>query len=113
VAHQSDHKKLLTIAAEKLCFECHDDLQKSIEKAPFKHDPTGNGECSACHNPHQSNEPGLLIKASAQVCYECHEEADMAKIEKHSAAKDKSCTACHDPHFGTDKLFLKPEAKQQ
>jgi predicted CXXCH cytochrome family protein len=93
-----------------MCYECHDDLQQAIAKAPFKHDPAGNGECSSCHNAHQSSEKALLLKAPGKLCFDCHEEKDMAAVKAHAGTAGKSCVECHDPHSGKDKYLLKGAA---
>jgi predicted CXXCH cytochrome family protein len=109
--HASANKKLLSKPADKLCFDCHEDLQQALAKAPFKHDPVGNGDCASCHSAHQSSERGLLSKPSGQLCLDCHEEKDLAKVKAHLDAPKKNCIECHDPHLGTDKFLLKPAVK--
>jgi len=84
-------------------------LQQGLSKAPFKHDPAGNGDCASCHSAHQANQPALLLKEPGKLCFDCHEEKDIAAVKAH-ADPNKSCTACHDPHRGQDKFLLKPEA---
>ncbi|HZV35845.1 MAG TPA: cytochrome c3 family protein, partial [Verrucomicrobiae bacterium] len=90
---------------------CHDDLESALTKAPFKHEPAGNGDCSSCHNPHVSNEPKLLIKDRQKVCFECHEEKDLVAVKSHAGQTEKACIECHDPHLGKDKYLLKPVAQ--
>jgi predicted CXXCH cytochrome family protein len=110
--HASETKKLLLKAGDKLCFECHDDLQQALAKAPFKHDPAANGECASCHAAHQSSEPKLLLKERTRLCFECHEDKDLAKVKAHENSAGRSCIDCHDPHLGQDKNLLKPAAKK-
>jgi predicted CXXCH cytochrome family protein len=56
--HASGNKKLLLKPDGKLCYECHDDLQKQFTAAKVKHQPVENGECLSCHNPHPMGSAG-------------------------------------------------------
>src|SRR5205823_9818467 len=66
--HKSDNKKLLLKAGEKMCFECHDDFKKALDKAKFKHDPTANGDCASCHNPRSEEHTSELQSLAYLVC---------------------------------------------
>ena len=95
----------------KLCFECHEDIQKLIATSKFKHLPAENGECATCHSPHQSENPKLLSKAVGKLCLECHEEIEKQAVgakSVHQPVANGECASCHNPHAGaTAKLLAK------
>src|SRR5262249_25429465 len=100
---------LLIKPGGKLCFECHDDLEKKNKAAKVKHQPVEGGECSSCHAPHASNNKKLLVKPDGKLCLDCHDDPAKGKI-KHQPVENGECLSCHDPHQSdVKKLLVKPD----
>jgi predicted CXXCH cytochrome family protein len=103
---------LLTKPQGKLCWDCHDDLEKQMKEAKYTHQPAADGDCNSCHSPHAVDNAALLLKPIPAMCYECHEKADLEKIAAHKNAWETQCIQCHDPHLGKDANLLKAAAAQ-
>lgn len=131
----------LKSAVPKLCVECHDPSDATLQKA-HQGQPFGTANCTQCHNPHSSKLPKLMqtfthnpfenkmcdtCHAPAKdgkvvltqtdtrsLCVTCHSE-QAEKIEKakvqHPGAMG-DCTACHNPHAGKTPGFLQPDPVQ-
>ena len=98
--------KLREGANAKLCLECHDTIEQTLESS-FVHFPVENGECSECHNPHTSNHGKLLVDDINSLCQKCHEDVIPEKPRSiHKAVAEGNCVNCHDPHASNNKFML-------
>ncbi len=80
--------------SSKICYTCHEPFQ---EKA-FTHSPTGEGECTACHDPHGSSNKFQLLSRGSNLCFTCHDEDIVGGKYAHGPAAVGGCITCHDPH---------------
>ena len=87
------------LPSPELCYQCHDDFNKTYE---FLHGPIAAGNCTQCHNPHQSKLKNLLLKKSQDLCFNCHDSKKIIVNKIHEKIKDESCTTCHNPHGGSN-----------
>jgi predicted CXXCH cytochrome family protein len=90
---------------------CHEGTWKEIGEQPFVHGPAGARSCTACHDPHESLHRGLLVEAVPKLCYSCHDRAEVLVDAVHMKAGDEKCLRCHAPHGGSNRYFLRDEAK--
>jgi predicted CXXCH cytochrome family protein len=91
----------------KLCFDCHEDVEKKIKAAKLVHQPVENGDCSSCHDPHANDRKKLLSKSAPTLCWDCHDNFLEKAAFKHDVVED--CASCHDIHQSAEsKLLLKP-----
>ncbi|VAX27984.1 hypothetical protein MNBD_IGNAVI01-89 [hydrothermal vent metagenome] len=88
----------------KLCYQCHDNFQKS---AKFIHGPVAAGYCTECHHPHRSKNKNLLLKTGQKLCFKCHTESDIKANEDHPDIEGENCVDCHDPHGNDEQYFLR------
>jgi predicted CXXCH cytochrome family protein len=102
--HESVFSQKLRGPAGEICLLCHKII---FAKAVFRHAPTEDGSCLACHHPHESSEKFLLTRKGQQVCRECHDEKDLAGAAAHVSIGQAPCQSCHDPHGGENRIFLK------
>ena len=107
--HASRFSGLLRDAAEKLCYECHTDFEKSLNQRNFIHKPVKNGECSACHEPHVADFNNLLKVKPGSECYECHKKPEKAYAFPHAPFAKNQCYRCHDPHGAADSRLLREQ----
>lgn len=91
--------------ATEACFQCH--KRASFQKK-IVHQPLGQGQCTACHNPHAAPHKGLLRENTEDLCYSCHkkqEESFGAGIV-HEPVRRGQCVACHEPHSSNTQGLL-------
>jgi predicted CXXCH cytochrome family protein len=79
------------MAVSKICFPCHEDKEKQITKAKFKHGPIRDNGCAQCHLPHGSKNRMLLRSKftgefsaefsmdNYELCFNCHETTMVLK----------------------------------
>lgn len=115
--HASPNKKLLTLPLEKLCFSCHQDIEKGLKKKVVH--PVIKENCQECHDPHASPQKALLRKAQNKLCMECHQPIHPKTIQSISNAKfphqpvqKGECSACHGAHFTDFEKLLKAPLKE-
>jgi len=103
-AHSSSYKNLLSDRPDKLCLNCHEELNPSDAEKRHLHKPLSDG-CISCHNPHASENRFQLEDAVPDLCIKCHDWVpDLIKSspDVHAPFKDPGgCTQCHNPHFST------------
>jgi len=98
--------KLKEGANAKLCVDCHETLQKTLESS-FVHFPVENGECSTCHNPHTSDHGKLLSDDVNALCRKCHEDVLPEEARSiHKVVAEGNCVGCHDPHASDNQFVL-------
>ena len=68
----------LKTSVPKLCVECHDPKDASLQKA-HQGQPFGVANCTQCHNPHSSKLPKLM------------------QTFTHNPFENKMCDSCHQP----------------
>jgi len=85
-----------------LCAGCHDDIP--AKNAKVVHQPVGDGDCVACHNPHATDQKALVKKSAPALCWDCHDNfLEQAKF-KHDVVED--CAGCHKPHQSSEPALL-------
>jgi len=93
---------LLKKPVKDTCASCHDDIPG--KNAKVIHQPVGDGDCTACHNPHATNTKSLVKKTAPALCWDCHDNfLEKAKF-KHDVVED--CTGCHKPHQSAEQALL-------
>jgi len=98
--------KLKPGAEGKLCFKCHSDFSKQLEKR-YVHSPVKNGECTGCHNPHASDHGKMLAESRDKVCASCHGTMISKNAQSsHKIVREGKCTLCHDPHASNNRNNL-------
>lgn len=122
--HVSDYENLLV--AQKICLECHDDMDPEQEGYATVHEPVKKVMCASCHSPHASPNPYQLKEPASRLCRGCHQKPHRLHIlsaaegsstrvpEKFPREKngDFSCLGCHAPHFSKNRrLFREEESK--
>jgi len=109
-AHSSDHDKLLTMDASRLCFSCHVTTKEQLTKFEFVHEPAKNN-CIGCHDPHGANNPRLVKDEAPKLCYSCHKDIKAVaenSTHKHNVVSEQGgCLKCHTPHASTVRFGLK------
>jgi predicted CXXCH cytochrome family protein len=138
-AHDNRFGRLLRKPAAELCFTCHDELQKQVAGAEFKHRPVADKSCSSCHVPHGSAFGKLLFADYASdtsfafdpskyaVCFSCHAEKLVrerytdtntdfrnGRLNLHYLHVDKegrTCRACHSDHAGNQPKLIRDQAQ--
>lgn len=108
--HALGEKSGLRVSREMLCFTCHPDYRKELQR-PVQHPPYTNRFCTDCHNPHLSKYNGLLWGPQGQMCYNCHFAfKDITKLPvQHSPFAKGFCTSCHEPHAANYNGLLRLE----
>ena len=77
----------------------------SGEEGEGVHQPVGDGDCLACHDPHASDRKALLKKSAPALCWDCHDNfLEKAKFT-HDVVED--CTGCHNPHSTGEQSLMK------
>ena len=105
--HASSHAGLLRFGPDKLCADCHADMDTRRAKARSAHPLRSKDvSCLSCHQPHSSREEHLLSSGGIRTCMPCHptERHGHPLGEDHLDPRTGSritCVTCHDPH-GTD-----------
>jgi predicted CXXCH cytochrome family protein len=99
---KASYKKTMDIP--ELCYQCHDDFQKTYKNL---HYPIEAGECKSCHHPHQAKLSKLLIKSVRELCAECHDLKELIAGDMHSGMEETDCTNCHNPHGSDESSLLK------
>lgn len=107
-----------------LCFECHADMAKAMQKLAFVHGPVEAGLCEACHDPHGSQNESQLIKPINELCLSCHGHirnqihvvrtpegkghilSGKPNPAKMGSGREMSCIACHNPHGGAVRYYF-------
>ncbi len=91
-----------------VCYSCHRAL---LENVDWKHSPTTNVFCTACHLPESSVKQNTIIIPAGKVetlCFRCHTNQkkwkDMPHV--HGPAGTGDCTVCHNPHGDKYKFQL-------
>jgi predicted CXXCH cytochrome family protein len=112
--HASPEPGLLKKPQLKLCGDCHGDTVARQERAPTKHPPIADGECSSCHSPHGSDNLFILNKPSViEVCSTCHEWQTHSThpigekvIDPRNKNLTLQCLSCHRTHGTEYKHFI-------
>ncbi|HUC85920.1 MAG TPA: cytochrome c3 family protein, partial [Candidatus Acidoferrales bacterium] len=100
--HAGKIKGLLKKPVKETCADCHDDIP--AKRAKDVHQPVGDGDCLACHNPHATDKKGLVKKSAPALCWDCHDNfLEKAKFQ-HDVVED--CTSCHKPHSSAENNLL-------
>ena len=101
--HESKFSVKLKGTEKQVCFACHTDF---MAKAPVKHLPADNGECTACHDPHGSAFPAMLVRTGKELCFDCHDDVLGKGSFRHKPAESGECSICHNAHASTNKFLL-------
>ncbi|MBU4388142.1 MAG: hypothetical protein KKB23_01205, partial [Proteobacteria bacterium] len=80
---------------KKLCYKCHPDSMKIMEKKHI-HAPVKDEKCVSCHNPHASMNKNLLKEKDYELCFICHNKEQFERKTRHELKKE--CIFCHKPH---------------
>ena len=103
-AEPKDGEVALKGTGTAFCYACHEDKQKQIESAKWKHSqPYVKVTCNDCHESHASARAALMKGDEGQICAKCHERS--ALPVKHGPYEFGKCTSCHNPH-GSDEPKL-------
>ncbi|MEW6374951.1 MAG: cytochrome c3 family protein [Thermodesulfobacteriota bacterium] len=115
-AHSSPNEKLLTMTLEKICFSCHEEMEKELKKK-YIHKPV-KGNCQKCHDPHASSQKAQLRKVQIEMCIDCHKPIHPKIIQSITGAKfphqpiqKGNCSSCHGVHFTDFEKLLKSPLK--
>ena len=114
-SHASMYPKLLPSPKQRLCLDCHKQMDLQLARVRYVHKPVKTG-CEQCHETHASNYTMHLKESPKKICVSCHEHEKMAKeIDqapfKHSPVSDtKSCMNCHISHGGDLANLVRSEA---
>lgn len=104
--HVAKYKGLLQKEVATLCFSCHRNIGKTVNKTMNVHKPVLEGQCVACHDPHSSPVKGLLRENNQKdVCVKCHEKLANKTAFTHQPFAKGECSACHQPHQ-SERLYL-------
>ncbi len=120
--HGSNHPKFLKEnAAPELCFQCHDEIKKTLNNSTVLHSPTTSEDsCLNCHEAHAAFDKNLLKKPVLELCLDCHNKVQKTKTGQkiqaigfelshykflHTPAKDK-CQSCHKVHGSNNEHLL-------
>jgi predicted CXXCH cytochrome family protein len=111
--------RLVAADIEELCYSCHEDVQKRIENAKYRHQVISEDKsliknrssCLECHDAHATNQKNLLKKPEQALCSGCHIKLTADKKYVHEAVS-VSCIFCHDAHASDlPKTLLVPVPK--
>jgi len=101
-SHSSAQDNLLRARPERLCVECHAEMNPTEAQARHKHKPLEQG-CTTCHDPHASPAKYQLHKPVRELCFSCHtgvkNSVDSAHVVHGPAGEEAGCAQCHNPHF--------------
>ena len=108
--HVSPNEKLLTSPPDKICFSCHEDMEKGTA-GKYVHKPVKKS-CQSCHDPHSSSQKGQLRKPPNKLCADCHGQSKAMKTMAtakvaHPPVQKGECASCHAVHFGDFEKLLK------
>jgi len=107
-AEPKNNKIVLNDSKNKLCYNCHSEIQDSLSNAIYKHKPAAEN-CLECHSPHSADHPKLLVKKPSSLCFQCHTKEKSSYQDskfKHKVIEEIGCQACHNPHFSNQKTLL-------
>ncbi len=105
--HVSKFNKLLIAKVPDICYQCHPEFLKNMQKAEWVHSPVEKGECLKCHQPHAGYR-GLLKKSEKEQCLTCHKKLKKESFKFiHKPFKEGKCHICHNPHFSQNPYLLK------
>jgi predicted CXXCH cytochrome family protein len=108
LCHAGDFDNRLVVAAEELCWECHQ--REDILWGPVVHSPVQASACVGCHDPHKSTNDHLLVRPTAAICEQCHDEETFEALAEHRAEQGSECLSCHDPHASDREYMLLGDA---
>lgn len=110
-------KYKITVSVDKLCANCHDNM--NLNSYMYAHGPFATGSCEVCHDLHSSDYPHQLKMETNDLCISCHQEFKRKDIThvvtKHplGGKKDPSrpgkmlqCSSCHNPHGESTPVFF-------
>ncbi len=93
--HASPWAKQLKEPLPKLCYDCHD----RVDRDPRVHGAVALGHCDGCHDPHASDSDKLLRAARpADLCFRCHADDVTGRKHVHTPVAMGECLLCHQPH---------------
>jgi predicted CXXCH cytochrome family protein len=108
--HESNSGSLLAKASPDVCFECHSDLEESLEGNSSIH-AAAVDDCLNCHDPHSGNREYLITEDVPRLCFECHDDIEellASSAVKHGVVdQGKACLNCHNPHVSGNDTLLK------
>lgn len=106
--HLGSVSKLVADGSSTLCYACHADLEREVQKASVPHAAIEIAECIDCHSPHASRQSRLLRTPGGGVCLTCHEDqAGGSDRIAHGAVDWFGCQSCHLPHGGNNPALLR------
>ncbi|MBL1216087.1 MAG: hypothetical protein D8M59_01175 [Planctomycetes bacterium] len=98
--HSSRQEHLLSKEANKLCTQCHFEIETERSPGLHIHSAMDKG-CTSCHDPHASELRYQLHESTPDLCFQCHENigetAEHAE-SLHAIMDPGACTKCHNPH---------------
>lgn len=101
-AHSSNIPGLLTMSPDRMCLDCHAEIEPTGIAARRQHQPMEDG-CGSCHDPHSSDAPHQLLARQPNLCFNCHEgvrnDVAAAAFRHQPVEAAGGCSECHDPHF--------------
>ncbi len=108
--HSSNQKALLSAAPDKLCIDCHSEVDAKTAGVFMQHAPMEEG-CTSCHDPHATDHPFQLVEKVPNLCLSCHDNIerllDRSLVKHGPVNEDGGCVACHSPHFSNLKYLQK------
>lgn len=139
-AHDNKFGRLLRKPETELCFTCHEEMQKRIAEAKFKHRPVSDNGCVACHLPHGSKYGKLLFAdypsttlsvydpAKYALCFTCHRgeivreryvdnqtnfrngRLNLHYLHVNRGNEGLTCRACHAAHASNQPAQIREKA---
>ena len=119
--HASDQEHLKKAREVKICFNCHEDINRHMKnkKNQHKHPSVKEGKCSSCHRPHGSNFRLFFSVDEISVCTNCHEKhakfthpIGENAIDPRSK-RDITCITCHNLMGSPYDFALRFDRKKQ
>ena len=127
--HSSDHPYALRKPLEKLCFECHPDVEGKVAAARSPHGAVFTGHrCANCHDPHAEGRPALLRADLRTLCLSCHDRPVKAYDGRtipdmtpsllgrkllHGPVREGQCNVCHQVHGANNTRLLTENFPQE
>ncbi|GAB4388401.1 MAG: cytochrome c3 family protein [Thermodesulfovibrionales bacterium] len=118
--YHASGKKNMTVDESRVCFSCHDEIEKKIERMRKSLDYVHQEkECFSCHKPMHSRQPHYFKADVLSLCSECHQAQHSISHPIGEGVIDPrngqtlTCVSCHSMHLARADFMLQFDRSRQ